>query len=72
MQIALIINKKKKWWEIITDGDIRRGLLNGLNVNSSIKKVLNRKSVTSKYKLSSENAEIILKDLNITYSNFIK
>ena len=51
----------------ITDGDIRRGLLNGLNVNSSIQKVLNRKSVTSKYKLSSENAEIILKRFEISH-----
>ena len=25
----------------ITDGDIRRGLLNGLNVNSSIQKITN-------------------------------
>ena len=67
MQIALIINKKNKMVGTITDGDIRRGLLNGLNVNSSIQKVLNRKSVTSKYKLSSENAEIILKRFEISH-----
>ena len=45
LQIALIINKKNKMVGTITDGDIRRGLLNGLNVNSSIQKVLNRKSL---------------------------
>ena len=67
LQIALIINKKNKMVGTITDGDIRRGLLNGLNVNSSIQKVLNRKSVTSKYKLSSENAEIILKRFEISH-----
>ena len=70
LQIALIINKKNKMVGTITDGDIRRGLLNGLNVNSSIQKVLNRKSVTSKYKLSSENAEIILKRFEISHIQF--
>ena len=46
---------------------VRRGLLNGLNVNSSIQKITNKKSVTSKYKLSSENAEIILKRFDISH-----
>ena len=67
LQIALIINKKNKMIGTVTDGDIRRGLINGLNVNSLIHKIINKKFVTSNYKLSSEKAETILKKFEISH-----
>ena len=36
LQIVLVVGKENKLLGTITDGDIRRGLLSGLNINSSI------------------------------------
>ena len=41
LQIVLVVNLEKKLVGTITDGDIRRGLLSGLNINSSIKSLIN-------------------------------
>ena len=38
MQIVMVIDKRKELVGTITDGDIRRGLLSGLQLNSSIDK----------------------------------
>jgi len=52
LQIILVVNKKKKLIGTITDGNIRRGMLSGLNINSSIKKIINRKPYTVSKSLS--------------------
>ena len=39
MQIALVIDEKDKLLATLTDGDIRRGLLKGLDLNSSIENI---------------------------------
>ena len=44
LQIILVINKEKKFIGTITDGDIRRGQLSGLNINQSIKTIINKKA----------------------------
>jgi len=38
-QIAIVVDKKDKLLGTLTDGDIRRGFLKGLNINSSIKSI---------------------------------
>lgn len=45
-RITLVENSKKEFQGTISDGDIRRGLINGLQLNSSIKKIINKNSVT--------------------------
>ncbi|WP_108063715.1 nucleotidyltransferase family protein [Poseidonibacter lekithochrous] len=40
LKLAVIVDKNEKLIGIITDGDIRRGLLNGLNLNSSIETII--------------------------------
>ena len=42
LKISIVVNKKKNFVGIINDGDIRRGLISGLNLNSQIKKIINR------------------------------
>ena len=50
LQIILVVNKRKKFVGTVTDGDIRRSLLHGLNINSKIKSLINRKSfIVSKF-----------------------
>ena len=43
----IVINKKNKFLGTLTDGDIRRGILNGLNFDSKIIKFYNRKSLST-------------------------
>jgi dTDP-glucose pyrophosphorylase len=48
MQIALIVDNDNKLIGTLTDGDIRRGLLKGLDLNSPIKSIINRNPLTAK------------------------
>ena len=43
LKIVLIKNKDNNFKGVITDGDIRRALINKLNVNDRIKKIINKK-----------------------------
>lgn len=58
MQIALVVDEKNMLLGTLTDGDIRRGLLNGLDLNSSIENIIFKKPITA---LSSYTKEEILK-----------
>ena len=54
IKIIFVISDENKLLGTITDGDIRRGLLRGLNLNSSIETVYN-KSPTYCYNFLSNN-----------------
>lgn len=41
LQTALIVNEKRKLLGIITDGDIRRGLLDRVDFNSNVSRIMN-------------------------------
>lgn len=43
LRVVLIIDKNKKFVGIVNDGDIRRAFLNGYNINSSVRHVVNKK-----------------------------
>ncbi len=47
IKIAFVIDKKGKLIGTLTDGDIRRGFLNGLNLNSPIKSIINHHPLTA-------------------------
>ena len=51
--IALVINEDKKLLGTLTDGDVRRAILNGANLNSSIVDHMNK---NFKYILNSQNS----------------
>lgn len=46
MQIALVVDNKNRLIGTLTDGDIRRGLLKGMEMNSSIKSIMFKKPTT--------------------------
>ena len=58
MQIVIVVDKRKELVGTITDGDIRRGLLSGLQLNSSIDKVVKKEAFVVP---ESMDTEIILK-----------
>ena len=47
MQIAIIVDEKEKLLGTLTDGDIRRGLLKGLDLNSSIESLISSNFATT-------------------------
>lgn len=65
LKIALVVNKKKKFVGTITDGDIRRGLINKINLNSSLKKILKKNSFYATNDMSDEATSEILRRNNI-------
>ena len=53
-QILVVLDKKNKLVGTLTDGDIRRGFLKGLNINSSIKSIIFRKPIVAKQNITKE------------------
>jgi len=47
MKIAIVVDSESKLVGTLTDGDIRRGLLNGLGMDSSIESIIQRKPLTA-------------------------
>jgi len=62
MQIALVVDENDKLLGTLTDGDTRRGLLKGLNLNDSIKSIIFKTPTTAK--ISDTKEEI----LNLAFS----
>ena len=48
IQIALVVDSKNKLLGTVTDGDIRRGLLDGLNLDSNIESIVYTSPITAK------------------------
>jgi dTDP-glucose pyrophosphorylase len=61
MQIAVVVGNKNQLLGTLTDGDIRRGLLNGLSIESSIEDIFFKKPTVAK--VSDTNEEILQKAL---------
>lgn len=58
MQIALVVNEQRKLLGTITDGDIRRGLLNGMTLNDSVESIVFRSPTTAKL---TDSKELVIK-----------
>ena len=41
VQILMVVNNRKKFVGTITDGDVRRGLIKGINLDDNIDKIVN-------------------------------
>lgn len=65
LQIALVIDQSKKLKGIVTDGDLRRGILKGYNLETPIEKIINKKYLVTRENLS--NFEELMKDNKINH-----
>ncbi|NBK99653.1 MAG: CBS domain-containing protein, partial [Erysipelotrichia bacterium] len=61
MQIAIVTDENNTLIGTITDGDIRRGLLNGLDLQSSIESIIHKHPTVAK--ISDTKEEILKKAL---------
>ena len=57
LQIALVVDEKQKLLGTITDGDIRRALINHREMSSSVEEIMNKSPSTS---LNSDTSELIM------------
>ena len=46
LQIILVVNKRKRYIGMITDGDIRRYLIKGGNLNNLVKNVMRKRFIS--------------------------
>ena len=60
LKISLVVNKKNKFVGTITDGDIRRGISEGLNLKSKITKIINKNAIVIKKKLNKKKITTLL------------
>ncbi len=67
LQILLVIDKKNKYVGTITDGDIRRGFLKGMDVNSKISLIVNRNSFYANNLLNKNHLEKICNDNKLRF-----
>tara|TARA_Y100000590_G_C15704433_1_gene1008045 strand:- start:1418 stop:2485 length:1068 start_codon:yes stop_codon:yes gene_type:complete len=65
LKIALIVDNNMKLIGIVTDGDIRRGILRGVDLEESVKKVINKKPLTVNINSSNKNILNILQKNNM-------
>jgi dTDP-glucose pyrophosphorylase/CBS domain-containing protein len=62
---TLIILNNKKFIGTITDGDIRRGLIKKISLNSNILKIANKRPYTTNYKTLSDKMKLSIKSKKI-------
>jgi dTDP-glucose pyrophosphorylase len=67
LQIIFICSQDNKLLGTITDGDIRRGLLKGFNLNQKIIMILNQNPIVTKKKISLDSAKKIMEFNKILY-----
>ena len=68
IKISIIVNKNNDLIGTITDGDLRRGILNGLNLKDKIKSIINYNSKTVQKKdFSPFNATFITNKFQIEH-----
>jgi len=59
LKISLVVDDKKKLVGTITDGDVRRGLLKGYNLDNKIKNIIHKKPKTLSKKTSKKKSSYI-------------
>ena len=65
LRVAVVVDQKQKLLGIISDGDIRRGLLNDLTLSDSVIKVLNSFPITAKFGASKESLVEVMEQKQI-------
>jgi dTDP-glucose pyrophosphorylase len=67
LQIALVVNEQKKLLGVITDGDVRRGLLAGLTLESPASKVMNTQFTSATEDIKPTAIETLMRDKQLRH-----
>lgn len=66
LKIALVVDKEQRLLGVITDGDIRRGLLNSLDLQSHAFQIMNTSPLVADAEMSSRELSRMMKTAGIT------
>lgn len=72
MKILFFTNKKKEIVGTLTDGDVRRAILNNVDLNSSVEKIVTKNFIFLNHDSSKNNILSVFKKKNITAIPLIK
>jgi len=61
LQIALVVSRDEVLIGTITDGDIRRGLLRGLDMNSGVNSIVNRDAMVASNQMSRDSVKELMR-----------
>jgi len=67
MRVALVVDKNNKLLGTITDGDIRRGILNHIEMNCSVKEIMNNNPTTAFSSDSTESVMLKMKNRDLLH-----
>ena len=65
-QIILIVSEENKLEGVITDGDVRRAILKGINFNLSVKEIMNNNPIIATKQMSSSKIRKLMKEKTIS------
>jgi len=65
VQIALVVDEHKRLLGTVTDGDVRRGLLNGKNLESPVESVMHREFRSLSYGCAKEEALELMRTVQL-------
>lgn len=65
LRIALVVNEKNELLGVVTDGDIRRALLNNTSLNEPVSSIMNKKPLTVSAINSHENARLLMSKFGV-------
>ena len=71
-QIVLVVDKKNKFLGTLTDGDIRNGIIKGVNLNSKIVSLVNKKPFILNENSSYEEALVLMNKKKVNHIPIIK
>ena len=66
-RIIFVINKSNNFLGTIADGDIRRGLINGLTLNDPINLITNKKPIITNKKIHETEIKKLMKKMDISH-----
>jgi dTDP-glucose pyrophosphorylase/predicted transcriptional regulator len=65
LKIVLVQNKKQIFQGTITDGDIRRALINGMTIDTTVDRIANRNAITTSESVSKKQISDLMAENNL-------
>ncbi len=65
LQVALVVNSEQKLLGVITDGDIRRGILNNLSLDTPVTEIMNYSPITAEVSSTKEQLTQLMESKSI-------
>ena len=72
LKFLIILNEKNSLVGTVTDGDLRRAIVNKISLTESVELIMNKKFIFLKKNISNDFGQIILKKKSINFLSILK